>query len=122
MTITQTLTFQKAVSTLTALQAQGVKFRILAGDESFGDLETVTHINRKRRIRSRAHGSIAASFKPKLIDMNIGDLVVLETPVMPDLTPSHYSSCISAWCSTHWGKGNYLLNRSGTSIEVLRVK
>lgn len=123
MSIATSTTLKRVVETLDALTAQGLKFRIEVGGMAFGNLSGAEPVLKKKKmVTTRQYGSITESFKPTLKKMNCGDLQVLATPKLPDLDTNHYGSCIAAWCNTHWGKGSYMVSKSGNSIEVLRIK
>lgn len=123
MSIAQSTTLKRVVETLDALTAQGLKFRIEIDGMSFGNLAGAEPVLKKKRmVTTRRYGSIAASFRDTLTNMGQGDLQVLTTPKLPDLDTNHYGSCIAAWCNTHWGKGSYMVSKSGDSVEVLRIK
>lgn len=124
MSVTNTMTFNKLVGTLDALKAQGVSYKIIADGIEFGDLPTATQKVPKRKymFNVRPKGSITATYRNKLEALKSGELESLEVPVLPNVTPSSYQSHISAWCCTHWGKGNYMISRNESQIEVLRIK
>lgn len=122
MSIKDSTALNKIVAALTAMQNNGLKFKIVVDDVEFGNLAVVEERVGKRRVsKSRKFGSVAASFKEKLKSVAPGDVVLLDTPALPDLNTSKYTSCVAAWCNTHWGKGKYMTSRRGNGVEVLRV-
>lgn len=122
MSIKNSVALNKIVAALTAMQSNGLKFKIVVDDAEFGDLKVDSHGPlRRRTVTTRRFGSVAASFKDKLKTVKPGDIILLDTPSLPDLTTTKYTSCVAAWCNTHWGKGKYMTSRRGNGVEVLRV-
>lgn len=124
MSTAQSITFKKTLAVLEAFaQNTDLKFRIEVDGLAFGNLAGAEPtIKKKKYVSSRKYGAIVASFRDKLTGMSSGELKVLETPNLPDLNTNHYGSCIAAWCNTNWGKGTYMVSKSGTAIEVMRVR
>lgn len=122
MSIKDSATLAKIVTVLTSMETHGLQFKIVVDGAEFGNLVIPTQATTKRRVsKNRRFGSVAASFKDTLKKVSPGDLVLLNTPALPDLTTTQYTSCIAAWCNTHWGKGKYMTSRRGNGVEVLRV-
>lgn len=124
MHISQTVAFSKIIATLNALKTQGVHFKIVADGQEYGDLALAKSLNSKRKISTaRKYGAVRNTYKPILEAMQPGDVVVIDTPDLPDLTTTQYGSNISAWCTSNWGKGSHLISQTkdAKGIEVMRV-
>ena len=124
MSTANTVTFKKTLAVLEAFAAStGLKFRIEVDGMAFGNLAGAEPVLKKKKfVTSRKYGAITESFRDTLASMKEGELKTLPLPQLPDLNPNHYGSCIAAWCTTNWGKGNYMVSKNGNAVEVMRVK
>lgn len=100
------------------LKATGCQYKIIdvAGNE-YGDLQAGTKKVNKRRPNAYAYGALTAHFKPHLRDLDVGNVAVIP---LDKFKYPRLLSCLTAWCTTNWGKGNTRTCRSGDTIQVLR--
>ena len=122
MHVSQTVAFSKIIASLNALKSQGVQFKVVADGKEYGDLKT-TSAPKRHTVKSRVYGAVRNTYKTTLQAMIPGDVVVLKTPNLPDLTTTQYGSNISAWCTSNWGKGSHMVSQTkdAKGIEVMRV-
>ena len=126
MDILSSTLFQKSISTLTALQNHGVKFKvILSTGQEFGDLEVVKPKARTRVVsKLRPMGTIRKYISPFLEDMKAGEIrVVPMTNDIPDFNSKKLLSSISGYCCQKWGNGHAVVAPTADGgVEVLRVE
>jgi hypothetical protein len=119
-TITSTQTFQRAIATLTALESQGLAFKVIVGDQEYGKLKSEKPKS-KRRFVFRSHGGRNNYLSGLLASMIPGQVEVL---AVPDFIGDRavFAQAISSWCHKAWGKGSTMINSAGNAVEVLRLK
>jgi len=126
MDILNSTLFQKSISTLTALQNYGVKFKvILPTGQEFGELEVVKEKTRTRIVsKLRPMGTIRKYISPFLEDMKAGDIrVVPMSKDIPDFDSKKLLSSISGYCCQKWGNGcSVVAPTADGGVEVLRVQ
>ncbi len=118
--ITKTNMFQRAIATLSALESQGLKFKVLVDNQEFGSL-TVSKPKTQRKFIYRAYGGRNNYLGKKLGNIIPGQVEVLEVPDFVQ-NRSAFAQSISSWCYNQWGKGAAMINSNGNSVEVLRIK
>ena len=122
MHVSQSVNFSKIIASLNALKSQGVQFKVVADGKEYGDLQVV--LAKKRHIvSSRKYGAVRNTYKSILEGVKPGEVVIVKMPNLPDLTLNQYGSNISAWCTSNWGKGSYMISQTkdAKGVEVLRV-
>jgi hypothetical protein len=126
MDILNSTLFQKAISTLTALQNHGVKFKVITPTgQEFGELEVVKEKVRTRVVsKLRPMGTIRKYISPFLEDMKAGEIrVVPMTNDIPDFNSKKLLSSISGYCCQKWGNGHAVVAPTADGgVEVLRVE
>ncbi len=126
MDILNSTLFQKSISTLTAFQKQGVKFKVITPTgQEFGDLEVVKEKIRKRVVsKLRPMGTIRKYISPFLDGMKAGDIrVVPMSTDIPDFNSKKLLSSISGYCCQKWGNGCAVVAPTANGgVEVLRVE
>lgn len=104
------------------LKAVGAQYKIIASDgQEFGELEAVVPKQRKRKVYLRPVGELHAYYSPFIVNVQPGETV--QIPFGP-YDAEDVRGPITAWCCSHWGKGNYMtvVNREKRCVEVLRAK
>ena len=108
----QTIAIEKA---LRLLKASGASFHVKLNDQEWG--EPIL----SRRVRKAAKypfGSVSAHIKPHLNDAKVGRVCFVP---FGDFDRSTVRSTITAYLSTHWGGGSYMMKSQEKGVEVLRL-
>lgn len=114
----QNAAVDRAINMLTAVGAQ---FKIITADGTeYGQLEVVQPKARKTKVYLRPIGELHAYYSPFIIGMKPGEAV--QIPFGP-YEAEDVRGPLTAWCCSHWGKGNYMtvVNRDKRCVEVLRI-
>lgn len=103
------------------LNAVGAQFKIITADgQEYGQLTVAQPKQRKTKVYLRPVGELHAYYSPFIVDVKPGEAV--QVPFGP-YEAEDVRGPITAWCCSHWGKGNYMtvVNRDKRCVEVLRV-
>lgn len=126
MDILNSTLFQKSISTLSALQKFGVKFKvILSTGQEFGDLEVIKEKTRTRVVsKLRPRGAIRNYIAPFLEGMEAGDIRVVPMATdIPDFDSKKLMGSVSGYCCHAWGNGQAVVAPTPDGgVEVLRVE
>ena len=102
------------------LKAAGAQFKIIHGDQEYGDLiavkpKPVKVVKHRRNFRH-------TGYLEKVAEMQPGDAHTFECPETDPAAYRAFCSSVSAQAVTRWGKGNAITARQdGCKIQVLRV-
>jgi hypothetical protein len=100
---------------LRLLNASGCKYFVIDEEgKTYGELPTAKKLKNPRKYKP---GLMANYFKPFLIDVKIGDVVVIP---FNDFDPRTLSGAITAYLSGNWGKQSYKSCTTKSSVEILR--
>lgn len=97
------------------LIAAGAQFKIIAGDQEFGDLQVVHPPKRKS-----SGIDFASIYKPVLEDMPTGDVRQVVAPSGMDA--GRLRSVICGYVHGKWGAGSCITSVKGQVVEILRVQ
>ncbi len=116
--------FQKmldsAVRNLTTLQKKGyVKFKVIADDDEYGDLEVVKEKKRTRSASLYPVGAVRDYALPYVAELEHDQIVSIP---FGKFDPESLRGNVCSWCSVHWGKGTYTstVNHSAQTVEIYR--
>jgi hypothetical protein len=108
------------------LYASGAQFKVIAEDGTeFGDLKVASIEEDKPKKRTRTlkypYGSIAAHYKPYLLDMKVGDVAKIP---YGEFDADTLHSAVAAHCSQFWGRKTYIstARHDDKIVEILRVE
>lgn len=120
--VANTATFQRAITALQALEAQGVQFKVIVGDQQWGKLEVAQAKRTKRHYMFSKVGAKTAYLDPFLKDVTPGQLVIVPKPEHIGEKTSLFAQSIANHCYRTWGKGTFMISSNGDNVEVLRTK
>ena len=112
-------TFNQALHILRVL---GAKFIVVDADgqtHMHGDLKLAPPEARTRK-QLVPMGTYKDVYHPQVKDLQAGQCAIFKVP--DGLDVEHLRGAMSAWCSKHWGNGNYCTEAVDRVVEVLRVK
>jgi hypothetical protein len=116
--------FQKmlnsAVKSLETLEKRGfVKFKVIADDEEYGDLEVVQEKKRTRSSSAFPIGTVRDYVMPFIKDMRHDEIVSIP---FDKFDPESLRGNACSWCTTAWGKGTYTstVNKDAGTVEIYR--
>jgi hypothetical protein len=112
MNTVKTLAIDQA---LRLLNASNCKYFVIDEEgKTYGEIPTVTNSKKQRKYKQ---GLMCNYFKPFLVNVKIGDVVVIP---FNDFDPRALSGAVTAYLSTNWGKQSYKSCTTNSSIEILR--
>lgn len=109
-----------AVRNLTTLQKRGfVKFKVIAEDEEYGDLEVVKEKKRTRSSSAYPIGTVRDYVLPFVKDLRHDAIVSIP---FSKFDPESLRGNVCSWCTTAWGKGTYTstVNHAAQTVEIYR--
>lgn len=112
MNTVKTLAIDQA---LRLLNASGCKYFVIDEEgKTYGELPIAKKLKNPRKYKP---GLMANYFKPFLIDVKIGDVVVIP---YNNFAPRSLFGAVTAYLSSAWGKQSYKSCSTDSSIEILR--
>lgn len=115
----QQIAFDRAINTLTGLNAQ---YKIILPDGTeYGDLQVLPPAKpRKRSASLHPAGSLTKHFMPYIKDMPPGGAAKVP---MFEFNPVNLRGSMAAWCNKHWGAGASIttLDHVGKCVEIVRL-
>jgi len=102
-------------------KANHIAFEIVMEDgRTFGGIDRSEVVKPKRRPRQYPYGTFKSIFVEKLVDMNVGEVRVIDAG---EYELETLRSGLTAYASSVWGNGTYTtaVNRNENTFEILRL-
>lgn len=107
-----TIAIEKA---LRLLEASGASFHVKLDDKEWG---SAIEAKRAKKVFKHPFGAVTAQIKPYIKNVEVGQAV---TVPFGNIDGDSICATITAYLSTHWGKGSYISQRTKDGVEVLRL-
>ena len=99
---------------LRLLEAAGASFHVKLDDQEWGKALP----NRVRKAAKYPFGSVRAYTKPYVENLKVNEAVGVP---FGEFDPHSVYSSLTAYLTTKWGKGSYMVHKTKNQIEVLRL-
>jgi hypothetical protein len=109
-----------AIINLELLQKRGfIKYKVLAGDDEYGELEVVQVTRRTRATAKYPVGEVRDYAMPFIKGLQHDEIISIP---FNKFAPESLRGNVCSWCTTNWGKGSYTttINHEAGNVEIYR--